>query len=513
MKSPSTDLDLLRRFDSEVWAKIPHVNGDEVVNPTPLVDVTKDLLECAAGEFGMKLGTEEVKVFAKLDSKIEGGSVKVRPAAMIIREAISSGRLRRGQTVFEATSGNFGLALGYMGRLGLDVIALVSRRLQQGVVDQLQADGVRLVNLDVDLCPAPGIQGDADMFMAKGVSGTVRQQLEQLGFDPERLDVVESEAEKLLTRQDAIGLAKLLARTYGGFCTEQYDNELNVEVHRTVTGPELDQQLAERGTSLGTADFVCAFGTGGTAMGVSRYISARHDRKGVRAVFPLEGQDVAGIRTRQKAAGLKFYEPGALLGAHEVDFEEATRVFEFFNRKGFDVGESGALALYACMQLINYGVGRCLVAMVADGASKYTSVVGAIATRGKRDQVSLEEAASAVGEYGGVVWAHSMFVPREDGIRAIASSLRCDEAAVRVADVRDVQAVLNGREPSSQFEKLLPADDRPVLVVCMAGNTSLMLAKVLERRGIAAESLIGGIMGLPASKGRQPFELVQPAQP
>jgi len=75
-----------------------------------------------------------------------------------------------------------------------------------------------------------------------------------------------------------------------------------------------------------------------------------------------------------------------------------------------------------------------------------------------------------------------------------------------------VQTVLNGGEPSGEFESLLPKDDKPILVVCMAGNTSLMLAKVLERRGVAAESLVGGITGLPASRGKQPFELVEIAR-
>ena len=47
----------------------------------------------------------------------------------------------------------------------------------------------------------------------------------------------------------------------------------------------------------------------------------------------------------------------------------------------------------------------------------------------------------------------------------------------------------------------------------MAGNTSLMLAKVLQRRGVAAESLVGGIVGLPASRGKQAFDLVQITRP
>jgi cysteine synthase/rhodanese-related sulfurtransferase len=505
------DTELLGRFETEVRSEVPHLEGVAISNPTPLVDVTGALLECASSEYGLRL-EGGIRVFAKFDSKIKGGSVKVRPAVSIVAEAIAKGRLVRGQTIFEATSGNFGLALGWLSRLGIDVVALVSRRLQQGVVDQLRADGVKLVNLDIDICPAPGLKGDADALVAKGVAASVRQQLAELGFDPRKFDGAIEKVEALLARQDAIGLAKLMAQVYGGFCTEQYDNQMNIDIHHSVTGPEIDQQLSENGTSLAEADFVCTFGTGGTAGGISRYVASKHGRKGVRVVFPLAGQDVAGIRTKEKSMGLRFYEPKSYLGEHEVDFDEATRLFEFFNRKGYDVGESGALALYACVQLVNYGVGKEFVVMVADGSSKYTPEVKAVARRGKRDQVRLNEAASAIKEYGGVVWAHNMFVPKVEGVKVIADSLGCDESEVRVADVRDVQAVLNGGDPSEEFEKLLPKDDKPILVVCMTGNTSLMLAKVLERRGVAAESLIGGITGLPASKEKQPFGLVQIAR-
>ena len=507
MHNPSSEGGLLVRFDQEIKSLVPHSEGGKVENPTPLVDVTGVLIECAKMEYG--LGLRGIRVFAKLDSKIEGGSVKVRPAVSIVEDAIASGVLKEGQTIFEATSGNFGLALGWLGGLGINIVALVSRRLQQGVTDRLKACGVKLVNLDVDICPAPGLKGDADRLTAKGVAASVRQQLAELGFNPERFDGNIEEAEELLARQDAIGLAKLLARVYEGFCPEQYDNVLSVEVHEKVTGPELDQQLLEKETSLERADFVCAFGTGGTASGVGRYVASKYGRKGVRVVFPLSGQDVAGIRTKEKAMGLRFYDPSSYLAEHEVDLEGATRLFEFFKRRGYDIGESGALALYACMEMANYGVGKEFVVMVADGAAKYVSEVKAVARRGKRDQVRLEEAAAAIAGYGGVVWAHNMFIPRPEGVELIASSLGCETSKVRIANVKDVQAVLNGKEPSEEFEDILPKDDRPILVVCMAGNTSLMLAKVLERRGVAAESLIGGITGLPESKTRQPFDLVE----
>ncbi|MDG6899110.1 MAG: pyridoxal-phosphate dependent enzyme [Nitrososphaerota archaeon] len=509
MLSSTVDTDLLGRFDSEVMSRVPRLRDGAVVNPTPLVEVTDDFISCADSEYGIKLGSKGVRVFAKMDSKLNGGSVKVRPAVVILHDAIASGRLTKGQTVFEATSGNFGLALGALRSLGLDVVVLVSRRLQQGVIDSLLASGVRLVNLDIDICPAPGLGGDANLAVAKGVASNVRQQLAELSLDPAVFDGVRGEAETLLAKQDAIGLAKLLAKAYGGFCTEQYENDMNAEAHRTLTGPEVDMQLRDKGTSLGEADFVCAFGTGGTATGVSRYVSSKYGRKGVRVIFPISGQDVAGIRTREKALGLKFYEPSSYAGEHEVDFEEASKFFEFMNRKGYDVGESGALALYATMQLANFGAGSSFVVMVADGSSKYLSEVSAVAKKGRRDQVRLDEAASSIKEYGRIVWVHNTFVPREEGRSIIASALGVDEGSIKVASTKAVQAVLNGANPSEVFEGILRNDGRPLLLVCVGGSTSMMVAKVLERNGVAAESLIGGISGLPGTKGRQMFDLVQ----
>jgi rhodanese-related sulfurtransferase len=161
------------------------------------------------------------------------------------------------------------------------------------------------------------------------------------------------------------------------------------------------------------------------------------------------------------------------------------------------------------MQMVNFGIGRKMVAMVADGAAKYVEEASLAVAAPRKDQVTLNEAASKIAEYSGVVWAHNMFVPREEGLQVIASSLGLGKEAIKIAKARDVQTILNGGEPSAEFEELLPSDKRPLLVVCMAGNTSLMLAKVLERRGVFAESLVGGITGLPASRTKQPFELVQ----
>ncbi len=253
----SIDETLLNRFLSEIKSRVPYVlerEGSETfVNPTPLEDLTEPLIECARIEYGIAIPSKSIKVFGKFDSKITGGSVKVRPAVEIIEEAITSGKLRTGQTVFEATSGNFGIALGMLEKIGISVVFLVSRKLQSGVLDELNKNSARTVNLDIDICPAPGLAMDQNLVIAKVTASNVRQQLADLGLDTSQFDKSRVEIEDLLARQDVINLAKLLAKIYGGFCPEQYDNELNVKSHETVTAPEIDQQVKERGFSL--ADF------------------------------------------------------------------------------------------------------------------------------------------------------------------------------------------------------------------------------------------------------------------
>ncbi len=506
------DQDLLARFNGEIKDKVPHLRNDStgsvIVNATPLVDLTSALAECAKTQYGLEI-PKTAKVFGKFDSRIFGGSVKVRPAVEIIEDAIISGRLRTGQTIFEATSGNFGLALGMLKNLGLNVIVLVSRKLQGGVLDELKNEDVKSVNLDIDICPAPGLEMDAATIIAKTAANSVREQLSQLGLDTNIFDGARVEIEKLLARQDVINLAKLMAKIYGGFCPEQYDNELNVKSHETVTAPETDQQMKALGQSLGDFRIIVAFGTGGTSTGLSNYMQKKYGKKSIDVVFPLSGQDVAGIRTKDKAVGLRFYQPELYAGQHEVDFEPARRVLKFFDGRGYDIGESSALALYSCIQMLNYGVGDKFVVMVADGVQKYLKNLEAQVQPFGPTEVTVDEANSSIADYGEVLWTHAMFVPKEEGVKLVASSLGCDESKVKIATAQDVQKLLSTDEIPEGINRLLPKDKHRTLLVCMAGGTSLKVAQVLAKKGIGASSLSGGIMGLSESMGKDPQDLVQ----
>jgi len=505
------DKPLLEKFEQEIWSKIPHLEEGKVVNATPLIDLTKDLKECAKNLYKLDIADLDLKVYGKFDANLVSGSIKIRPAIHIMHDAIKTGKLKSNQTIIEATSGNFGIALGQMSKLGLTVVSLVSRKLQEGVFKELRNENIRIMDLDMDICPAPGMKdGDADALVAKATAANIRSQLAELGFDPTIYDKSISEVETLLAAQDIINLAKLLSKMYGCFCPEQYDNELNIDVHRTITSVEIDQQLHENNDSLENYKIICSFGTGGTSGGLSSYMNQKYEKKAVHVVFPIPGQDVAGIRTKVKADGLKLYNPDAYAAQHEVDFGQAKHLLKFFVDKGHNIGESSALALYTILEMVNDGEKGKFVVVVADGIEKYRKNLEAMSTN-KRIQVSLEDAASSVQEYDKVIWVHTQYTPKEEGIEMIAKSLGIDKEKITIPKASIINQLLSTQQIPEELNKDLDGSKGKSLLICMAGNTSLMTAQVLASKGIVTESLNGGITNLPEGIGKNPGEYIKVA--
>jgi len=192
-----------------------------------------------------------------------------------------------------------------------------------------------------------------------------------------------------------------------------------------------------------------------------------------------------------------------------VDFESAKRLLRFFAGRGYGIGESGALALYSCLQMINYGAGSNFVVIIADGFQKYMATLEAPLETPSSLETTVEEAGSNVSNYDEVLWTHSMFVPKEAGVELVASSLGCDKGKVKVASVQDVQTLISSEKVPDGMSRLLPKGRSRTLLVCMAGGTSLRVAEILTKRGLGAQSLTGGIMNLARSNNRSPDELVQ----
>ena len=511
MSENDFDKVLLEKFEQEIWSKIPHLEDGKIVNATPLTDLTSDFKECAKSIYKLDISDLDLKVYGKFDANLVSGSIKIRPAIHIMHDAIKTGKLKSDQTIIEATSGNFGIALGQMTKLGLTVISLVSRKLQEGVFKELRNENIRIMDLDMDICPAPGMKdSDADALKAKATAGNIRSQLTELGFDPKIFDDSLSEIETLLAAEDIINLAKLISKIYGCFCPEQYDNQLNIEAHRTITAKEIEQQLQENGDSLEEYRLMCAFGTGGTSGGLSKHMNEKYGKKAVHVVFPIPGQDVAGIRTKAKADGLKLYNPDAYQAEHEVDFGQAKHILKFFVEKGHNIGESTALALYSVLEMVSDGDKGKFIVVVADGIEKYKKNLEAMFTE-QRMQVSLDEAAASVSEYDRVIWVHPSYTPKDEGIEMIAKSLGIDKEKIAIPKASTINELLSTREIPKELSEDLDGSKGKSLLICMAGNTSLMTAQVLASKGIVTESLNGGITNLPEGVGKNPGEFIKAA--
>lgn len=185
-------------------------------------------------------------------------------------------------------------------------------------------------------------------------------------------------------------------------------------------------------------------------------------------------------------------------------------MLKFFVDKGHNIGESTALALYAVLEMISDGDKGKFVVVVADGIEKYRKNLEAMSAN-KRIQVSLEEAVVSVQEYDKIIWVHPQYTPKEEGIEIIAKSLGIDKEKITISKASTINQLLSTQQIPEEFSKDLDGSKGKSLLICMAGNTSLMTAQVLASKGIVTESLNGGITNLPEGLGKNPGEFIKAA--
>lgn len=206
------------------------------------------------------IGPGHVSLYAKLESFNPMGSVKDRMALAVIETAERDGRLRPGQTVVEATSGNTGIAL-----------AMVCAQKRYPLV----------------------------IVMAENFSLERRKLLRMLGAQ-----VVLTPAAAKATGM--LAKARALATAHGWFLADQFAAPANAAVHEATTAAEI---LADFGPD-GLDAFVSGYGTGGTLLGVGRALKARSPATRVIVAEPDNAQMLAsGMRPGQDTQGLPAPHP------------------------------------------------------------------------------------------------------------------------------------------------------------------------------------------------------------
>jgi cysteine synthase A len=213
----------------------------ETVGNTPIVRIGK-------------LAPPGVNLFVKIEAFNPLGSVKDRLALGVIEEAERSGKLKPGQTVIEATSGNTGIGL-----------AMVCAQ-----------KGYPLV-----------------LTMAETFSIERRKLMRFLGAKV----VLTPAAEKGL---GMVNKAMELAEAHGWFLTRQFENEANADMHSRTTAKEI---LADfEGEPLDY--WVTGFGTGGTLKGVARVLAKERPETKIIVCEPVDAPMLtSGIKQQRKTDG------------------------------------------------------------------------------------------------------------------------------------------------------------------------------------------------------------------
>ena len=266
----------------------------------------------------------EVRLYAKAEQLNPGHSVKDRPALRMILEAERSGLLGPGKTILDATSGNTGIALAWIGRSrGYPVTLCLPANASGDRLDTLRALGVELVLTNAQ----------------ESHDGAYREAGRLADAFPERF-----------------------------WYANQYDNPDNWRAHHDTTGPEIWRQ-----TDGEVTHFVAGVGTGGTLTGVGRFLRATRPEVELIAVQPdrpLHG--IEGLKHLETAFWPRIYDPDLVDRTIAVRTEDAQEVVRRLAREeGLLVGTSSGANVHAALEIGRQLERGVIVTVLCDHGDKY----------------------------------------------------------------------------------------------------------------------------------------------
>jgi len=428
----------LRTYDS-ILGLLSNVD-----NPTPLVRITH------------VTPFEHTQVYAKLEWYNPFGAVKDRVAFNMVNDAEASATIGESQELVEPTSGNTGLGLAMIANArGYSLTTPVSNQIPLEKRTMLRFFGADVLELDDDLCPAPGAP-----------EGAIATALE-IGARPEF------------------------------HMLNQYTNRSNPDAHYKTTGPEIWRQ-----TRGAVTHFVAGLGTCGTITGVSRYLREQNPDVNVVGVHPNEGHDIPGVRSIRQLPQTEFFSPDEYDGLVEIQNSEAFELCLRLNREeSITAGPSSGMALAGAFKQIPDKPGNLVVVVFPDSIFKYaSSVVKHIAglgsapapVKGKQEvlldgmveNVRANTDLTVATDTAHALWqADSPFVldvRNEDGFAKShvvgATNVPLHDLATRASELPDDK-------------------DAPVLTICERGNISLPAVLFLTSLGYKdVRSINGGTL-------------------
>jgi cysteine synthase B len=269
----------------------------------------------------------DVRLWAKLEDRNPTGSVKDRAAIWMVRAAEQEGRLQRGSTILEPTSGNTGISLAMVARLrGYELICVMPENTSVERRQLLEMYGAKII-----FSPAAG------------------------------------------GSNQAVAMAKELAEEHPDWVMlYQYGNPANALAHYETTGPEILRDMPT------ITHFVAGLGTTGTLMGTGRFLREHVPGVQIVAAEPRYGELVYGLRNVEEGFVPELYDPSVLTSRYSVGAKDAVRrTRQLVETEGIFAGISTGAILHAALGVAEKAAGAGqqadVVLLVADGGWKYLS--------------------------------------------------------------------------------------------------------------------------------------------
>jgi cysteine synthase B len=266
-----------------------------------------------------------VKVFAKLEGNNPGGSVKDRIAYYMVKEAEETGRIKKGDTILEATSGNTGIGLAMVGAaLGYRVVLVMPECVSLERRKVLEAFGAELIL-------SPGNEGtDGAIKLARGM----------MRESPDKY-----------------------------FMPNQFDNPANILAHYETTGREIIDQ------TNGEVDiFVAGMGTTGTLMGAGKRLKEFNRNIRIVGVEPFLGHKIQGLKNMQESIVPKIYNPAfpdEIIRVNDDDAFATTRRLAL--QEGIFAGMSSGAAVFGALTMAGRIERGTIVVVLPDRGDRYLS--------------------------------------------------------------------------------------------------------------------------------------------
>lgn len=291
----------------------------DLIGNTPLVEINAYTLP------------RGIRLFAKLEFMNPGGSVKDRVGKALLHEALSTGKIKPGGTLVEATAGNAGIGLAMAAiHEDISVVFAVPEKFSIEKQTLMRALGARIVN-------TPTSQG------MRGAIEKARELVEEIP---------------------------------GAYCPGQFTNPDNPQTYYKTMGPEIWNDLE------GKVDvFVAGAGSGGTFMGTSRYLKEQNPNLKTVIVEP-EGSIINGGESgSHKTEGIgmemipEFMDRSYFNAIHTISDEDAfNRVAELAGLEGLLIGSSAGSALHAALlEAETAPDGAHIVTIFPDSSERYLS--------------------------------------------------------------------------------------------------------------------------------------------